>query len=111
MRPAKPACRRYFSGRPAVLVTSFDCPTIATERGERSAWRSDVNSPSLQTAAPHPGHKSSFCRFGLALGGPLVEAAVEDVLGDAVFQDFDRAARDHPAAAAPHAVFDQRLAA
>ncbi len=41
----------------------------------------------------------------------LIEAAIEDVFGNAVFQHFDRAAGDHPAARAPHAIFDQRLAA
>src|SRR5438034_10074772 len=41
----------------------------------------------------------------------LVEPAVEDVLGDAVLEDFDRAASDHPAAAAPHAPFHPALLA
>src|SRR5271163_1175631 len=41
----------------------------------------------------------------------LIEAAVEDMFGDAVLQHFERAAGDHPAARSPHAIFDQRLAA
>lgn len=43
-------------------------------------------------------------------GPTLIETAVEHVLGDTVFQHFDRAADDHPAACAPHAIFDERLA-
>ena len=39
---------------------------------------------------------------------PLREASLEHRLGDAVLEDFDRAAGDHPAAAAAHAVLDQR---
>src|SRR5262245_17750667 len=50
-------------------------------------------------------------RVRLGLRRALVEPAVEDVLGDAVLEHLDRAASDHPAAASPHAVFHQRLAA
>src|SRR4051794_33848644 len=45
------------------------------------------------------------------MAAALVEAAIEDVLGNAVLENLYRAAGDHPAAAAAHAVFDQRLAA
>src|SRR5579871_4613215 len=41
----------------------------------------------------------------------LVEPAVEYMLGNAILENLDRAAGDHPAARAPHAIFDQRLAA
>src|SRR5687768_14096713 len=39
--------------------------------------------------------------------GALGEAAAEDAFGDAVLEDFDRAAGDHPAAAAARTVLDQ----
>src|SRR6185436_2283501 len=95
MRPAYCICSRNFSGRPAVFEWSFDCPTIATDSGANSASRNVL---------------MSLGRFRPAWR-PLIEAAVEHVLGDAVLQHLDRAAGDHPAAAAPHAVLDQRLAA
>src|SRR6187551_784173 len=41
MRPAYPACRRYLSGRPAVLVASLDCPMIATDCGASRTCASD----------------------------------------------------------------------
>src|SRR3990172_5272289 len=44
-------------------------------------------------------------------GGALGEAALKDAFGDAVLEDLDGAAGDHPAAASAHAVFDQGLAA
>src|SRR6476660_7594753 len=52
----------------------------------------------------------SLRRLRLGPRPALVETAVENMLGDAVLEHLDRAARDHPAAAAPHAIFHQRLA-
>src|ERR671926_493264 len=52
----------------------------------------------------------SLRRLRLGARRALVETAIEHMLGDAVLEHLDRAARDHPAAAAPHAVFHQRLA-
>src|SRR5215213_8573653 len=65
----------------------------------------------VTTGTPMRAHSSISSLGGvgrLRLGGTLVEAAVEHVLGDAVLQHLDRAAGDHPAAAAPHAIFDER---
>src|SRR5688572_5096582 len=45
------------------------------------------------------------------LAAALREAAPENPFGDAVLEDLDRAAGDHPAAAAAHAVLDQLLLA
>src|SRR5262245_26357732 len=53
---------------------------------------------------------NSLRRLRLGAWWPLVETAVEHMLGDAVLEHLDRAARDHPATAAPHAIFHQRLA-
>src|SRR5215211_503776 len=63
----------------------------------------------LHTAPSQPA--SSFSRLRFRLRAALIEAAVEHVFGDAVFQNLDRAAGDHPAAAATHAILDQRLPA
>src|ERR1700730_13451547 len=48
------------------------------------------------------GADPSFRRSRLALA--LVEAAVEHLLGDAVFQNLHRATGNHPAAGAAHAI-------
>src|SRR5215469_11714438 len=47
------------------------------------------------------------------IGAPsaLVEAASENVLRETVLESFHRAPGDHPAAAAAHAIFHQRIAA
>src|SRR5688572_26417598 len=45
------------------------------------------------------------------LAAALREAAPENPFGDAILEDLDRAAGDHPAAAAAHAVLDQLLLA
>src|SRR5580700_3559490 len=103
MRPAKPAWRRNLSGRPAVLPGSFDCPTSATERGANST--SFSVRPALPSARGdgESGSAALFC--GIDLPCPLIEAAVEYLLGDAVLQNLHRTAGDHPAAAAAHTVF------
>src|SRR4051812_14715325 len=44
---------------------------------------------------------------GSGMTGALVEAAIEDVLRDTVFEDLDRSAGDHPATTTAHAVLDQ----
>src|SRR6185503_13445049 len=49
------------------------------------------------------------CRTTLA--SALRKVAAEHAFGDAVLEDFDRAAGDHPAAAAAQAVLDERLLA
>src|SRR5215470_8540824 len=67
----------------------------ATARGASSAL------PSRRAAALSLG--------SVGMAPALIEAAVENVLGNAVLEDLDRAARDHPATAAPHAVFDQTI--
>src|SRR5262245_6860431 len=54
--------------------------------------------------APHAPRPLS-CRSALR------KAAAENALGDAILEDLDRAAGDHPAAAAARAVFDQLLLA
>src|SRR5450432_1839486 len=110
MRPAKPAWRRNLSGRPAVLPASFDCPTSATERGANRASRSVLPPlPSIEGRCEASGSATLFRCIGLP--GALIEAAVENLLGDAVLEDLHRSAGDHPAAAAAHAVFHQRVAA
>src|SRR5258708_5439204 len=110
MRPAKPAWRRNLSGRPAVLPASFDCPISATERGANRASYS-VRPPLLSGAGW--GAASGFTALFRCIGlpGPLIEAAVENLFGDAVLENLHRSARDHPAAAAAHAVFHHGLAA
>ena len=49
---------------------------------------------------------SSLCSLSRALW----KSTIENRFGDAVLEDLDRAAGDHPAAAAAQAVLDQRLA-
>src|SRR5262249_19665414 len=84
--------------------------------------------------APHPGLSSAVRPFPFRRGSPranslspggagfkslrrigppsaLVQPAIENLLGDAVLENFGRAAGDHPAAAAAHAVFHQSVAA
>src|SRR4029078_3352341 len=90
MVPLKPERRRKRKGRDAVFVISSEAPTSATLRGESNAWRSTV-------------------RFISAFS--LIEAPVENTLGDAVFENFDGAARNHPAAGAANAIFHQRFLA
>src|SRR5580658_6628652 len=101
MRPANPAWRRNLSGRPAVLPGSFDganstsCsvrPALPSAQGDRES-----------------GSAALFCGIGLPY--PLVEAAIEYLLGDAVLENLHRAAGDHPATAAALAVFHQGVAA
>src|SRR5690606_27123927 len=55
--------------------------------------------------APSPFTYSLFTDFRRALR----ETALENALGNAVFQDFNRAAGDHPAAAFAETVFHQRF--
>jgi len=92
-------------------------PQIFERAGRRSCRHRSIGRRSRPSAAPtapapsrppcsHPA--MSFGGVDMALA--LVEAAIEDVLGDAVLQHLDRAARDHPAAGAPHAILHQRLA-
>src|SRR5271163_2542682 len=107
MGPAKPAWRRNLSGRPAVLPASFDCPTRATECGANRASRSGL--AALCAEGWTCGVTALFRCIGLPCA--LIEAAVENLLGDTVLEDFHRSAGDHPAAAAAHAVFRQRVAA
>src|SRR5262245_32409409 len=78
---------------------------IATERGERSVWRKRRGSCSPRKR----GEARSLRGIGMAAAA-LVEAAIEHVLGDAVLENLDRAAGDHPATATPHAIFHQRRA-
>src|SRR5262245_35696681 len=92
--------RRNFSGRPAALVASSDCPTMAMERGEnRSRRRSSCAADCMPALLRRLGR----------LGPTLVETALEQVLGDAVLEDLDRAAGDHPSAATPHAPLHQAV--
>src|SRR5262249_5375771 len=113
--PAKPACRRYLSGRPAVLPASLDCPITATERGKNSARRNlSASPPSARGRPARIAPSAARTRISLRRIGPLsplIEPAVEDLLRNAVLENFHRAAGDHPAAAATHAVFHQGLAA
>src|SRR5206468_5918704 len=79
--------------------------------GRRSWWHRWIGRQSRPTAAraalaPAAWSLGRLGRF--RLGRALIESAVEDVLGDAVLQHLDRAAGDHPAAAAPHAIFNER---
>src|SRR5262245_8172401 len=73
---------------------------MATERGSNRYRR----------RFPNVAARPSLRRLG-RLWPALVEAPIEDVLGDAVLHHLDRAARDHPAAAAPHAPFHQAVLA
>src|SRR5215217_2661637 len=70
MCPAKPACRKYLSGRPAVFAASLDWPMIATEAGfskccaslERSStlpWRGRVGEHAAE-AEYEPGWGEFF---------------------------------------------------
>src|SRR5262249_11752693 len=113
MRPAKPAWRRNLSGRPAVLPASFDCPISATERGAKRASGSLLSALSAEGWPCGEGWTCGCTALFRCIGLPcaLVEAAVENLLGDAVLEDFHRSARDHPAAAAAHAVFHQGIPA
>src|SRR4029453_13538839 len=90
--------RRNFSGRPAVFVPPSDCPMMAMERGEnRSRRRSSCAADCMPALLRRLGW----------LGPALVETALEQVLGDAVLEDLNRAAGNYPSAAAPHAPFPQ----
>ena len=118
LAPARHVC-------PATRVTgAWSGATKVDESGRVLLWR-----PATQRhrqigrarSERHPVRNRMIapCRAGRArslrglgrLGTTLVEPAVEDVLGDAVLQNLDRAARDHPAAAAPHAPFHQAVLA
>src|SRR2546430_14099713 len=81
------------------------CPWrwILGERRGESGSRSEP-ARRLPPRPPNPAPSS------LPLGNwirPLRKTPLEHAFGDAVLEDFDRAARDHPAAAAPNAIFDQ----
>ena len=102
---------RIDAARVAGLPQIFQRPAGGLGRVVRIArrWRRSAARAAPGASSAASARASSFGGAGMALA--LVEAAVEDVLGDAVLQHLDRAAGDHPAAGAPHAVFHQRLAA
>src|SRR6185503_1276769 len=58
-------------------------------------------------SARWPGRRSPAALSCRSRASALGKAAPENPFGDAVLEDLDRAAGDHPAAAAAHAVFDQ----
>src|SRR5689334_10033123 len=57
-------------------------------------------------ACPSVGPVALSCCTGIPT---LVKAPVEDVFGDPVFENFDRASGDHPATGAAHAIFRKRV--